>query len=151
MLAAGLGEALDQHLVGSSQEQHIAGDARIPDLLEQFRETFQVTGQVARIDTDGHLGQAQIGVLGLAGQLGKQPGRQVVDAIVAVVFKQMKGSTLARAGAAADHHKSHGVRPKLSLTMIWYRVWASGAWRSASRYAASSSRSARVLRSCGCC
>ncbi|MNP52837.1 hypothetical protein D3C76_1472580 [compost metagenome] len=61
---------------------------------QQFGETRQVTWQVARIDGYGNQRLRQLGVNQRAlGQFGQQTGRQVVDAVVAVVLEDVEGGT----------------------------------------------------------
>src|SRR4051794_32913483 len=133
VLAAGFREALDQYLVGGGEEQHVAMDARITYLLEQFREALKVTGQIACIDTDGDFRQAQIGVVGLPGQFRQQAGRQVVDAVETTVFQKMQSGTFAGSGTSADYNQTHYFQSPLLPTMTRYRLSASGACRRASR------------------
>ncbi|MNE69048.1 hypothetical protein D3C80_1647470 [compost metagenome] len=78
-------------------------------LREYFREALELTGQVARIDRYGDLRMQQFGILqGALRQFGEQAGRQVVDAVEAVVLKDIEGGAFAGAGAAADDDQAHG-------------------------------------------
>jgi hypothetical protein len=67
-----------------------------------------VAGQVACINGHGHQRLCQFGVDQCAfGQFRQQAGRQVVDAVVAVVLKDIEGGAFTRAGAAADDDQAH--------------------------------------------
>src|SRR5690606_14621984 len=151
MLAAGFREPLDQHFIGGGEKQYITMDARVTHLLEQVREALQIARQVARIDADGDLRQAQIGVVGLPGQFRQQACREVVDTVEAVIFQKVQGGTLAGPGSSADYNQTHQCQSPLVPTMTRYRVSASGACRRASRKSSWPSFSASILSICKCC
>src|SRR5690606_37462801 len=80
-------------------------------LFQQFGKTFELAGQVARIDGYGDLRVQQFGVQQRTfRQLWQQPSRQVVDAVEAVVFEHVERCALTGTGAAADDDQAHGER-----------------------------------------
>src|SRR5690606_16981560 len=99
----------------------------IAGLGEQFGKALQLAGQVACVDGDGDLGFQQFGVQqGPFGQFGKQAGGQVVDAVEAVVLKNIEGGALARPGAAADDDQAHG-EALVSALHVHYHLVEAGA------------------------
>ena len=53
MLAAGLGVALQQHLVARVQVQHLAADAAAPQFRDQRRDGLDLVRPVARVESHG--------------------------------------------------------------------------------------------------
>ncbi len=107
MFAAGFRKALDQYVVTRGQEQHVTLDSCIAYVLQQLGEACQVVGQVAGVDADGDFRQAEIILSCLAGQFGQQACGEIVDAVEAVVFKQMQRGAFTRTGTAADDNQTH--------------------------------------------
>ncbi|MCY1250678.1 hypothetical protein D9M72_643370 [compost metagenome] len=109
MAPAGFREALEQRFVIGIEIQDVALDMLVPRFLEQFREALQLARQVARVDGHRDLRVQQFGVQqGALRQIRQQTGRQVVDAIEAVVLEHIERRALARAGKAADDDQAHG-------------------------------------------
>ncbi|MNP22340.1 hypothetical protein D3C76_1150100 [compost metagenome] len=108
MTPAGFRETFEQGFLVGIQVQDIALDVTAAHFCQQLGETRQVTGQVARIDGYGNQRLGQLGVNQRSlGQFRQQPGRQVVNAVVAVVLKDVEGGTFTRAGTTADDDQAH--------------------------------------------
>ena len=92
----GFGEALEQGFVVGIQIQHVALNMPGANFFEQFGETLELAGQVARVDRHGNLRVQQFGVQqGALGKLGQQASGQVVDAVEPVVFEYVQRGALA--------------------------------------------------------
>jgi hypothetical protein len=108
MATTGFGETLEQGFFVGVQIQDIALDVLGPNFFKQFGKARQMTRQVARIDRYGDQRLRQLGVNQCAfGQFRQQACRQVVDAVIAVVLKDIQSRTFTRAGTAADDDQAH--------------------------------------------
>jgi len=108
MLAAGLGIAIEQHLVRGVQVNHLAADAAAPQLADQRRNGLDFIGPVARVQTDRGSG---IGVShaadGVRDEGLEQRRRDIVDAIEIDVLEHVQRHALARARQPAHDDQSH--------------------------------------------
>ncbi|MNC66437.1 hypothetical protein D3C75_1168310 [compost metagenome] len=67
-----------------------------------------MAGQVAGVNGNGHQRLHQLGMNQRSfGQFRQQAGRQIVDAVVAVVLKNIEGGAFTRAGTATDDDQAH--------------------------------------------
>ena len=108
MLAARLGIALEQHLLGGVQVQDLAIDAAAPQLGDQGGNGFDFVGSIARIQTHGG---PRIGVAHAADRVRneglEQCGGNVVDTVEVDVFQHVQGNALAGAGQPAHDDQPH--------------------------------------------
>ncbi|MNL13711.1 hypothetical protein D3C87_1346280 [compost metagenome] len=102
--AACLGVSLHQRVGVGGQEQHLHLVAGGGELAHGVRQPRQ---RLATANVGGH---AEVGValLGqVAGQLGQELCREVVDAVVACIFQDIEGDRLAGAGDSGDEEDPH--------------------------------------------
>ncbi len=88
MAAARFGEALNQRLRACAQEQyaHVVGARQVADHRGHFIER----SARARVDGDREAFLAAVGEK--VGQLRQKTRRQIVDAVIACVFKRVQGN-----------------------------------------------------------
>ena len=95
--------AAQQGLVIRIQEEDIAVDGRLAQVLDEAGNGGEVRGTVTRIQANGSPCITRLRVAHQMRDEGiQEPGWQVVHAVVAEVFKHVQGHGLARAGQAAD-------------------------------------------------
>ncbi|MPN22009.1 hypothetical protein SDC9_169392 [bioreactor metagenome] len=109
MAASRFGIALEQRFLVGVQEQEGDLHTILAQSLEFAGQQFNAAAG-AGIDGNRHL--ADLFFLQHADQHGQNDNRQVVDAVIARVFKQVEGDGLAGAGKSADQYEFHGRQDK---------------------------------------
>jgi hypothetical protein len=100
---AGFGIAPQQDLVFRVQIEHLAAQALLFQVVEQFRDRSQIVGAVARIEAYREAPVDRlIGANGMRHQRLHQAGRDVVDAVPAEILEHVERDALARSGKPAD-------------------------------------------------
>ena len=94
--------ALQQGLVAGVQEDDVGFDALAAQLPQQVGQHVEVLRVVARVDADREVHGRPAGAPHFIDGRDQQARGQVVDAVVAEVFEDVKGDGLPRTGESAD-------------------------------------------------
>ncbi len=98
----GFAVAADQHIVRGIQKHELMLVAHAADAGERVWQANQSFRAVADVDAYGQAWRSFAAGGNAGDEVGKQLGREVVDAVVIQIFQRAQHHALARAGEAAD-------------------------------------------------